>query len=288
MTMKRARPLPTRSDHQRMVLLCLVAITFAYTAVLTIPPAVSAPASNRVFKDCDRCPEMVTVPAGSFFFGTQPDPSQPAAEAANLKRITYAQPFAVGRYAVTFDEWDACVADGGCNGYRPDDDGWGRGRHPVINISVADAGAYTIWLSRKTGQKYRLPTPEEREYFTRAGTTTAYWWGDNITPQQANYNGDYPNYDTRAPEDVYRRKTLPVDSFSPNPWGLYQVHGNVWEWVDRCEMPTRGPPYCEVRGGSWASKPFELASFSYREMDDTVRGIGFRVVRDLADADGKD
>src|SRR5262249_30260931 len=139
------------------------------------------------------------------------------------------RPFAVGRFAVTFDEWDACMADGGCNGYRPEDQGWGRGRRPVINVSWHGAQAYVAWLSRKTGQGYRLLTEAEWEYAARAGTTTPFWWGSAISADQANYDGSYVY--RNGPKGEYRRQTVEVDSFRPNDWGLYQVHGNVWEWV---------------------------------------------------------
>ena len=99
--------------------------------------------------------------------------------------MAIAKPFAVGMFAVTFDELDACVADGGCNGYRPDDRGWGRGERPVINVSWDDATAYVAWLSRKTGKAYRLLTEAEREYAARAGTSSAFWWGDSISTSQA-------------------------------------------------------------------------------------------------------
>ena len=123
-------------------------------------------------------------------------------------------------------------ADGGCNRYTPSDEGWGRGRRPVINVSWDDAKAYVGWLSRKTGKTYRLLSEAEREYVTRAGTTTPFWWGTSISTQQANYNGNY-TYGTGA-TGVSRRQTVLVDSFQPNPWGLYQVHGNVWEWTEDC------------------------------------------------------
>ena len=103
--------------------------------------------------------------------------------------MSFAKPFAVGRFAITFEEWDACVADGGCNGHRPSDEGWGRGRRPVINVSWDDAKAYVAWLSRKTGKSYRLLTEAEREYVARAGTTTPFWWGSSISTGQANYDG---------------------------------------------------------------------------------------------------
>src|SRR5262249_38547432 len=107
--------------------------------------------------------------------------------------ITIARPFAVGKFGVTFDEWDACVASGGCNGYRPNDEGWGRGRQPVINVSWQDAKAYAAWLSKKTGATYRLPSEAEREYVTRAGTTTPFWWGNKYTTAQANFRPGHPS-----------------------------------------------------------------------------------------------
>jgi formylglycine-generating enzyme required for sulfatase activity len=141
--------------------------------------------------------------------------------------VTLARPFAVGRFAVTFDEWDACAADGGCNGYKPEDKGWGRGRRPVIEVSWDDAKAYVAWLSKTTGKTYRQLSEAEREYVTRAGTTTPFWWGNSISTSQANYDGTSVNGE-------YRQQTLPVGSLQPNPWGLYHVHGNVWEWVEDC------------------------------------------------------
>jgi formylglycine-generating enzyme required for sulfatase activity len=130
-----------------------------------------------VFKECENCPEMVVVPSGSFTMGSPASEEGRGNEEGPQHSVTLAKPFAVGRFAVTFDEWDACVADGGCNGHRPDDKGWGRGRQPVINVSWADAKAYVAWLSRKTGKPYRLLSEAEREYVTRAGTTTPFWWG---------------------------------------------------------------------------------------------------------------
>ena len=275
----------------RFLLLIKATAIAAFAALAVAATAAATPLSpdrehalkpHDTFQDCDACPSMVVVPAGSYIEGDQP--STPEAEKIyDFKHVTFAKPFAIGRFAVTFDEWDACVADGGCNGYRPDDEGWGRGRRPVIHVSFNDAMAYVDWLSHKTGQTYWLPSDAEREYVTRAGTTTGYWWGDDISPALANYNGDYPNYDSRASSDVYRRKTMPVDAFKPNPWGLYQVHGNVWEWVDNCVTESiSGTRSCELRGGSWASKGYELTSGSYETNDPKFRGIvGFRVMRVL-------
>ena len=163
------------------------------------------------------CPEMVVAPAGEFLMGATSSEiaalTKELSQAADLwksegpqRRVTVPRPFAVGRFAVTFAEWDACVADGGCNGYRPKDEGWGRGKQLVINVNWDDAKAYAAWLSRKTGRTYRLLSEAEREYTARAGTTTAFWWGSLIW-SQANYNSSgYYTFSLNA-------KTVPVDSF---------------------------------------------------------------------------
>jgi formylglycine-generating enzyme required for sulfatase activity len=213
-------------------------------------------------------------------------------------RVTIAYSFAVGRYDVTFAEWDACVADGGCNGYRPEDQGWGRGRRPVINVNWHDAQAYAQWLSRKTGQSYRLPSEAEWEYAARAGTTTAFWWGSTITPDQANYDGNYA-YNNGA-KGVYRQKTVEVGSFKPNPFGLYDTSGNVWQWVedpwhgnyqgapaDGSTRITGGRNSARVvRGGSWYSLPCGLrsANRNWGAPDIRLNIIGFRVARTLPPA----
>jgi formylglycine-generating enzyme required for sulfatase activity len=200
--------------------------------------------------------------------------------------VSIAAPFAVGRFAVTFDEWDACVADRGCNGYRPYDREWGRAKRPVINVSWEDTKTYTTWLSRKTGKNYRLLTEAEREYVTRAGTTTPFWWGSSLTPKQANYGKNtYPG-----------GSTVPVDSFEPNPWGLYQVHGNVWEWTEDCwndsnsgnpgDGRARTTSDCKqrvLRGGSFDSFPRNLRSAEryHGAADYGVHYAGFRVARTL-------
>jgi formylglycine-generating enzyme required for sulfatase activity len=183
-------------------------------------PALSVePGSGQSFRDrradgqpCPWCPEMVVVPAGTFTMGSAPEQEV---------FVNIAVPFAVGKFAVTFDQWDACVADGGCNGYRPNDEGWGRGNRPVINVSWDDAIAYAEWLSRKAGKTYRLLSEAQWEYVARAGTTTPYWWHPSMAPTQANFG-------------EFSEKTVPVDTFKPNPWGLFNVHGNAWEWTADC------------------------------------------------------
>jgi len=140
-------------------------------------------------------------------------------------------PFAVGRFTISFDEWDACLADGGCDGNKGDDK-FGRGRMPAQGISFDAAKSYLAWLSRKVGRTYRLPSESEREYFTRAGTTTPFWFGKTISSQNANYSAGTPYAD--GPRGVNSKGPVVVDSYAPNPFGLYQVHGNVWEWTEDC------------------------------------------------------
>ena len=178
----------------------------------------SAYKPGDTFRDCGVCPKMVVVPAGTFLMGLPPDEPVRDGDEGPQHGVTIAKPFAVAETEVTFDEWDACVEDGGCGGYRPDDEGWGRGRRPAINVSWNDARAYTQWLSDKTGQDYRLLTEAEWEYVARAGTTTAYWWGDTFDGAKAN-NGS---------------RTTKVNRYPANPWGVRDVAGNVWEWVADC------------------------------------------------------
>jgi len=218
------------------------------------------------FKECEFCPEMIVVPAGQFSMGANEDePGSTPAERPQHK-VTFTRSFSVGRFAVTFDEWEACLAAMGCS-YRPSDQDWGRGRQPVINILWSDAKEYVRWLSRKTGRPYRLLSEAEREYVTRAGTSSGFWWGDDFRPLQANsaHPIDYS-------QPIFG-KTVPVDSFAPNPWGFYQVHGNVYDWVEDCgndsyaKAPSDGAAWmtgnCDVRilrGGAFSRHPETLRS----------------------------
>ena len=177
--------------------------------------------------------------------------------------MTFARQFAVGKFAVTFDEWDACVADGGCNGYKPSDQGWGRGKRPVIRVNWDDAKAYVAWLSRKTGKTYRLLSEAEREYVTRAGTTTPFWWGRRSRPARPTMTATAPTAAARRASTA--RGRCRSNSFQPNPWGLYQVHGNVAgvdgglleQKLPRCADGRLGLDQPESaivgshRGGSW-------------------------------------
>ena len=247
------------------------------------------------FKECETCPEMVVVPAGSFMMGS-PDNEPGRSRGEVQRKIAIRRPFAVGMFAVTFGEWDSCVSHGGCSGDRPKDEGWGRGMQPVINVKWDDVTAYLAWLSHKTGKRYRLLSETEREYAARAGTTTPFWWGSSITTAQANYQGAYV-FAGGGAKGKFRGRPVPVNSFEPNPWGLYGVHGNVWEWTEDCwNRSNTGNPGdggaresgdCSsrvLRGGSWTNNPIALRSAN-RYYDSVLNrniDVGFRVARTLA------
>ena len=238
---------------------------------------------GRRQRDCAECPEMVVVPSGEFMMGSPSGEQYRYDSEGPVHRVTISEPFAVGVYEVTFDEWDACRRGGGCS-HNPHDSGRGRGNRPVIDVSWEDAQEYVGWLSRKTGAGYRLLSEAEWEYVARAGTTTAYHFGGSISPSQANYGGN-------------EEKTVPVGSYPANGFGLHDVHGNVWEWVEDCwhdsyrSAPTDGSAWTSggdcwlrvLRGGSWTSNPGYLRSADRNKYTATNRNIngGFRVARTL-------
>jgi formylglycine-generating enzyme required for sulfatase activity len=227
--------------------------------------------------------------------------SEPGREANEgpQQQIVFAQKFAVGLSAVTFDEWNACVAEGGCNAYRPGDYGWGRGKRPAINVSWEDAQTYVKWLSQKTGAPYRLLSEAEHEYVARGCTSptcpsTPFWFGAQISPDRANYDWRY-SYNGSVKADPPRR-TIATDASVPNPFGLLQVHGNVREWVEDCwnealtGIPRDGTARVTgdctthvVRNGSWKDEPKDLRSAkrSWELADERRAEIGFRVARTL-------
>ena len=232
---------------------------------------------------------MVVVSAGSFTMGSHASEEGRDDDEGPQHRVRIPRPFAVGKYEVTFGEWDACVGGGGCNGYLPGDVGWGRGRRPAIDVSWDDAQAYVGWLSRKTGKQYRLLSESEWEYAARAGTQTRYHWGDSVGRNRANCDGCGSRWDDE--------RTAPVGSFSANGFGLHDMAGNVWEWVEDCwhasysGAPSDGSAWttggnCSgrvLRGGSWYSKPGLLRSAvrGGSSTGDRYDGSGFRVSRTL-------
>ena len=246
---------------------------------------------GKEFRECDGCPEMVVVPAGTFVMGSPKNDAWRAIDEGPRHEVRIARRFAVGKYEVTFAEWDACVAGGGCVGYRPHDRRWGRGRRPVIHVTWQQAKLYVQWLSQKTGGEYRLLSESEWEYAARAETKGDFHYGPEINTDIANYDGDY-TYD-----GVDRQKTVPVGTFPANKFGLHDVHGNVSEWVEDCwhedysRAPSDGSAWtsgddCEnrvLRGGAWPSKPSALRSAKrFRaKAGKLYRDIGFRVARTL-------
>lgn len=248
---------------------------------------------GQSFKECARdCPQMLVVPAGSFTMGSMANEVGHHANEGPQHMVSIVKPFAVSKYELTFADWDACVAGGGCNGYEPKDQGWGRGQQPAINVNWHDAQAYVAWLSQVTGKTYRLLSEAEYEYATRAGTTTAYPWGDEIKlngQTMANCAGCGTQWDNK--------QTAPVGSFAANAFGLYDMVGNVWEWTEDCPhndyngAPADGSPWIAggdctgriVRGGSFTFATDGVRSAIRAGITSDFRSLnlGFRVARTL-------
>jgi formylglycine-generating enzyme required for sulfatase activity len=249
---------------------------------------------GQIFRDCPDCAEMVVIPSGSFTMGSPASEKERFDDEGPQHPVTV-MAFALGKYDVTFAQWDACVADGGCNAYRPSDQGWGRGNRPVINVSWDDARSYVAWLNRKAGiatgsgsGPYRLPSEAEWEYAARAGTVTSRYWGDVIGRGNADCDGCGSQWDDK--------QTAPVGSFPSNAWGLYDMLGNVWQWTADCwnenytGAPSDGSAWTTgncgwrvVRGGSWSLNPRYLRS-AVRDGNDTGNRLnfaGFRLARTL-------
>ncbi len=243
-------------------------------------------------------PEMVVVPAGSFRMGCVSGVRCGDAELP-VHEVTIPQAFAVSKHEVTFAQWEACVSAGGCS-HRPDDEGWGRGNRPVVNVSWDDAQEYVSWLSTETGAEYRLLSESEWEYAARGGTSTAYHFGNGESAlcrygNHADRSTDFAWRNTACSDGV-GSQTAPVGSFSPNIFGLHDMHGNVWELVEDCwnagytGAPSNGSAWrsgeCSrrvVRGGSWLIPPRYLRSASRDGVGTGLRDIyyGFRVSRTL-------
>jgi len=284
--------LEERKKQQAAVAVPPQAAPPAALPVVNVPARAAAPLTpgeeralkpKDSFRECDECPEMVVVPAGSFMMGSPANEAGRDANEGPQRRVTIGRPFAVGKFEVAFAEWDGCIAAGGCN-HRPDDRGWGRGRRPVINVSWHDAKDYVAWLSRKTGKSYRLLSGAEWEYAARAGTTTRHAFGDTITASQAKYGGG---------------RTVEVGSFPANKFGLHDMHGNVWEWVednwhpnyegaaiDGSAWPGGDASLRVLRGGSWSSNPDYLRSAKRLRSPPGLRDslFGLRLARTLYQA----
>jgi formylglycine-generating enzyme required for sulfatase activity len=240
------------------------------------------------FRDAPFAPELVVIPAGEFMMGSRGNEEGSHEEERPQHRVTISLPFAIGRYPVIFDEYDRfCEAK---RRKRAADWDWSRGRKPVINVSWNDAQAYVAWLSQETGRAYRLPSEAEWEYACRAGTTTRYSFGHAITRQDANYYSGSGS----------ARRTSEVGAYRPSPWGLYDMHGNVLEWVaDDWHENYQGAPgdglawkgagagsgsrLCVLRGGSYndSSGYCRSADRNGGGADYSGSSVGFRVARTL-------
>jgi formylglycine-generating enzyme required for sulfatase activity len=251
----------------------LYAVTAPYQRAQVQPYVLSAELERALkppesFTECAKdCPEMVVLPAGTFLMGSPKSLGDP--DEYPQHQVTFDHPFALAKFELTFAEWDACATFGDCDPHV-DDSGWGRGQQPVINVTWDDARRYVAWLSRMTGKPYRLPSEAEWEYAARAGARTPFYWGEKLP--------------------------APVGSFSPNAFGLYDMHGNVREWVEDCYQKSYagGPKdgtawlagechYRVVRDGSWGYPNPPRSASRWRDTPtDRSLNTGFRVARTLS------
>jgi formylglycine-generating enzyme required for sulfatase activity len=241
---------------------------------------------GSAFKECaNGCPTMIVVPAGKFKMGSLETEEGRSKEEGPQHEVTIAKPFAVGRTDLTFAEWDMCVAAGACP--KVPDNGWGRGDRPVINVSWEEAKGYVAWLNQMTGKEYRLLSEAEWEYVARAGNQGRWSFGDEDSQL-----GNYAWFDQNS-----ENATQPVATRQPNAFGLYDMHGNVWQWVedpyhDNYDgAPSDGSVWEQggdagrrvLRGSAWNGKPSYLrsASRSWFSTGGRFTDSGFRVARTL-------
>ncbi|MDP1701192.1 MAG: SUMF1/EgtB/PvdO family nonheme iron enzyme [Aestuariivirga sp.] len=264
-------------------------------------PAPSADATKPTFadgqmiRDCSECPELAVVNAGRFAMGEGSEGLEYQVSVTATQDVAITAPFAIGRYEITFDEWSQCVGDGGCT-RQPGDENWGRGRRPVINVSFNDiTQQYLPWLSATTGFSYRLPTEAEWEFAARGGAAAAagqaYSFGNDGT-LLCQYGNSSDNAETVGACSDGFAATAPVGSLKPNGLGLFDMHGNVWEWTADCWQPQYSAKAAKpaetcttrlLRGGSWASNAAALRSAArgWESQDKSKNSIGFRVARAL-------
>jgi formylglycine-generating enzyme required for sulfatase activity len=288
-----------RSDMKRApIALVVVALLAGCAHGLSAETPDTLPQPGDEFDDCggeNWCPRMVIIPAGGYTMGSPDSEPHRASNEGPQRRVDILE-FAVGKFEVTFEQWAQCANDGGCHGYQPPDEDWGRGDRPVISVSWEEAQDYVHWLSNRTAHPYRLLTEAEWEYAARARTSSPYPWGDSPSRDFANYGADSCCLGFASGRDQWGRATAPVGSFPPNAFGLHDMHGNVLEWVQDCyspsyqSLPTDGSAHevdnCRMRiyrGGSWFYDPVKLRSAN--RLADTPENrhgsVGFRVARTL-------
>jgi formylglycine-generating enzyme required for sulfatase activity len=291
----------------------VIVVTLSLMAGLATS-AESAERAGERFQDCAMCPEMVVIPPGAFLMGSpETEKDRDNDEGQHKVRIAYS--FAVSKAPITWDQWEACARDAMCDGQavetalRIDSAGnliqeyvdHGRGNRPVVGVSWWDAQAFVGWLNKKTGkEQYRLLSESEFEYAARAGTTTVYWWGDKPSHDYANYGSEVGQDlgGAAAGRDIWVDETSPVCSFPTNGFGLCDMYGNVYQWIEDCYeangalLPTDGSVVksgnCAVRGfraNSFISNPKSLRSanraFAYSPDTRGRNYLGFRVAKNL-------
>ena len=259
------------------------------------------PLADRLFRDCEDCPQMIAIPPGTFTMGSPESEKGRKSSEGPQRDVTIAYAIAASQHEITWANWETCVAGGGCQGTDPHEPLrealWGTGNRPLIHVSWHDAQDYITWLNTQIedANPYRLLTEAEWEYAARAGTTGPFHTGATITGAEANYNATRV-YSSEAKGD-YPRQPLPVGSYAPNAFGLYDMHGNVAEWTADCYypsplgLPTDGSAApsdggCNsrvLRGGSWEKVPSYIRSARREGKSDGTRmdNIGFRIARDL-------
>lgn len=263
------------------ILTSFLAGAFYWASIVPSAGDNAVPEPGSTFRDCQACPEMAVLPPGSFMMGSKDG----RFDERPVHRVSIDQPFAVGKYEVTWEQWEACVAEGACNNEpvmkAGGDNGWGKGRRPVVEVSWRDARTYIAWLNSKVqGKPYRLLSEAEWEYAARAGTTTAYHWGEEYDSSKANNANE----------------TVPVGQYPANAFGLYDMHGNALEWVQDCYKdsyegapadgtPVSGPADCErvLRSGSWSYGPRVLRAADRYAVPpgDRINILSFRVAKSL-------
>ena len=289
-----------RQPLQRLGALMLLALLGS--AIPSLAQAYTAPLPGKVFKDCRNCPEMVVLPAGTFTMGTPEDEVGREPDEGPMHEVTFDKPFAMSRYQITAGEWDQYLKETGIT--LPDGDTRpGREcinskprypqspRQPAVCMNFAEVSAYVAWLSMKTGQHYHIVSEAQREYAARAGATGPF-------PFPFDPGTEYSiatHANTYGPTDGYSYSS-PVGSYPPNAFGMYDMHGNVYEWIADCYhpdyvgAPTDGSAWTEpdcdtlrIRGNDWGEAPVFSRSGNRNDIDPQTRGdwIGFRVVRTL-------
>lgn len=267
--------------------------------------ALAQSSQGKIFQDCETCPSMIIIPPGSYGFGSPPNEFGSPYNEGYILDIVFEEPFGISQFEVTFKQWDLCAKDQVCR--TIDDEGYGRGDRPVMNVSWEDTQSYIRWLKNMTGRSYRLPSEAEWEYVAQSGTKRARYFG--IPPTRTCEFGN--GYDETAEREYeFGWRMLPcsdgesslakVGSYKPNSFGVYDMLGNVWEWVEDCLNPNwrhsrvslNGQPFtngdCDqraYRGGSWlTNQPYYLRTAErYKYLGTKHIDLGFRVALDLDD-----